>query len=59
LMMASQNRSREIVKTSHACLAPIPLPLRLGIVMAIPDDGISAAEKAADAFRPAMITNER
>jgi hypothetical protein len=59
LMMASQNRSCQIIKPSRACLAPIPLPRQLGIVMAISDNGVSATTRTANALRPAMITNER
>src|SRR4051794_37932963 len=53
--MPGQHRAGEVVEASRACLAPIPLPVGLGLIKAVSDHRIAAAGGAVDALRPAML----
>src|SRR3954469_17253437 len=53
--MPGQHRAGEVVEASRACLAPIPLPVSLGLIKAVSDHGIAAACGAVDTLRPAML----
>ncbi len=55
--MAGQNGSAEIVETAAAPLATVALPVLLGVVNAVADDGTTGAVRAANAVRPAMLTD--
>src|SRR4051795_12270725 len=53
--MPGQHRAGEVVEASRACLAPIPLPVSLGLIKAVSDHGTAAACGAVDTLRPAML----
>jgi hypothetical protein len=53
--MPGQHRAGEVVEASRACLAPIPLPVSLGLIKAVSDHGTAAAGGAVDTLRPAML----
>src|SRR4051812_16567686 len=53
--MSGQHRAGEVVEASRACLAPIPLPVSLGLIKAVPDHGTAATCGAVDTLRPAML----
>src|SRR3954462_12781651 len=57
--MPGQHRAGEVVEASRACLAPIPLPVSLGLIKAVSDHGIAAACGAVDTLRPAMLARTR
>src|SRR6478736_7361221 len=59
LMMPRQRRAGEIVETPVARLAAIALPMRLLLVMPVPDDCRIATTRAAHALRPAMLADQR
>jgi hypothetical protein len=59
LVMPRQHRAGGIVETPVARLAAITLPMRLLLVMAVPDDCCAAVARAAHALRPAMLANQR
>jgi len=54
-----QHRSGEVVETPRTRLAPVALPERLGIVMAVPDDDAAAAHGAARTIWPAVLAHQR
>ena len=56
--MAGQHRAGEVVKAPRTRLAPIPLPVSLGLVKAIADYGTATAGRAADTLRPAMLAHQ-
>jgi uncharacterized membrane protein YeaQ/YmgE (transglycosylase-associated protein family) len=58
LVMAGQHRAGEVVKAPRTRLAPIPLPVSLGLVKAIADYGTATAGRAADTLRPAMLAHQ-
>ena len=58
LVMACQHRAGEVVEASRARLAPIPLPVSLGVVKAVPDNGAAAACGTAHPLRPAMLAHQ-
>ena len=58
LVMPGQHRAGEVVKAARTRLAPISLPVSLGLVKAIADYGTAAAGRAADTFRPAMLAHQ-
>src|SRR3954470_4156395 len=53
--MSGQHRAGEVIEASHACLAPIPLPVGLGLIKAVSDHGTAAACGAVNTLRPAML----
>src|SRR4051812_5556385 len=53
--MSGQHRAGEVVEAPCACLAPIPLPVSLGLIKAVSDHGTAAACGAVDTLRPAML----
>src|SRR5689334_12665217 len=58
-MVSGQRRAGEVVKAPGAGLAPIALPMRLGVVAPIADHRTAAAAGAAHALRPAMLAHQR
>ena len=58
LVMSGQHRAGEVVKAPRAHLAPVSLPVRLGLVKAIADYGTAPAGRAADTLRPAMLAHQ-
>jgi hypothetical protein len=56
--MASQHRAGKVVEAPRARLAPISLPVRLGLVKAIADYGTATAGRATDTLRPAMLAHQ-
>jgi hypothetical protein len=57
-MVPGQHRAGEIVEAARAGLAAIALPVRLGIVAAVPHHGAAAAAGAAHALRPAVLAHQ-
>ncbi len=57
LMMASENRAGQIVKTLPAVLALVPTTLGLGIVSALPGDALQTAFRAGYSLRPSYFTD--
>jgi hypothetical protein len=58
LVMAGQHRAGEVVEAPRTRLAPIPLPVGLGLVKAVADHATAAAGRAADTLRPAMLAHQ-
>ena len=56
--MPGQHRAGEVVKASVTRLAAVSLPMRLLLVMAVPDDLRAAAVKASHTLRPAMLAHQ-
>src|SRR6185503_19504372 len=56
--MPGQHCAGQIVKAPGAGLAPIALPMRLGVVAPVADDRIAAAAGTAHALRPAMLAHQ-
>src|SRR4051812_8985130 len=59
LMVPGQRRAGEVVKAPGAVLAPITLPMRLGVVAPVADHRIAAATGAAHALGPAVLAHQR
>jgi hypothetical protein len=57
-MVPGQHRAGEIVEATRAGLAPVALPVRLGVVAAVAHHGAAAAAGAAHALRPAMLAHQ-
>jgi len=55
LMMAGEDRPGQVIETATAPFAPVALPVLLGVVNAVADDGAAGAAGAADAAGPAML----
>src|SRR3982751_4892084 len=53
--MPAQHRAGEVVEAPCASLAPIPLPVSLGLIKAVSDHGTAAACGAVNTLRPAML----
>jgi hypothetical protein len=58
-VVAGQNRAREIVEAHVTGLAPVTLPVRLGVIVAVADDGRAPALRASNAVRPAVSADQR
>ena len=58
LVMPGQHRAGEIVEAPGATLAPIALPLRLGLVAPVPDHAGAAAPGTAHPLRPAVLAHQ-
>src|SRR3954464_12204936 len=58
-MVSGQHCPGEVVETPGARLAPVALPMRLGVVAPIADHRIAAAAGAAHALGPAMLAHQR
>ena len=58
LAMAGQHRAREVVEAPRAGLAAVPLPLRLGVVEAVPHHAAIAAGGTAHPLRPALLAHQ-
>ena len=58
LVVAGQRRAGEVVEACAARLAAVALPMRLGVVVAVPGDRGTAAAGAADALRPAVLAHQ-
>jgi hypothetical protein len=57
-MVPGQHRAGGIVEATRAGLAPVALPVRLGVVAAVAHHGAAAAAGAAHALRPAMLAHQ-
>src|SRR5215217_3949681 len=58
LVVPGQHCPAEVVKARHARLAAIPLPMRLRVVMPVPDHRLAAASRATDALWPAVLPHQ-
>src|SRR6059058_1247820 len=58
-MVPGQHRAGEVVKAPSAGLAPIALPMRLGVVAPVADHRIAAAAGTAHALGPAVLAHQR
>ena len=56
--MSGQHRAGEIVEACGAGLAPVALPVRLGVVATVAHHGAAAAAGAAHALRPAVLAHQ-
>jgi hypothetical protein len=56
--MTGQHCAAEVVEAPRAHLAPVSLPVRLGLVKAIAGYGTATAGRAADTLRPAMLAHQ-
>src|SRR6056297_748125 len=56
--MPGQDGVGQVVKASAAGLAPVALPVPLGIVTAIPNDQLASAPRTTHAIRPSMLTDQ-
>ena len=57
-MMPGQHSAGQIVEAAVTAAASLALPMRLGVVAAVPRDGRAVAPRAADAIRPTMLTHQ-
>src|SRR4051794_36875215 len=58
-MVPGQRRAGEVVKAPGAVLAPIALPVRLGVVAPVADHRVTATSGTAHARGPAMRAHKR
>src|SRR4051794_20847298 len=58
-MVSGQHCPGEVVETPGARLAPVALPMRLGVVASVADHRIAAATGAAHALGPAVLAHQR
>src|SRR4051812_26162533 len=58
-MVSGQHCPGEVVETPGARLAPIALPMRLGVVAPVADHRIAATAGTAHALAPAMLAYQR
>src|SRR5215210_2987759 len=58
-MVSGQHCPGEVVKAPGAGLAPIALPMRLGVVAPVADHRIATAAGAAHALGPAVLAHQR
>src|SRR3954449_1754747 len=58
-MVSGQHCPGEVVETPGARLAPIALPMRLGVVAPVTDHRIAATAGTAHALAPAMLAYQR
>src|SRR3954469_14698792 len=58
-MVSGQHCPGEVVETPGARLAPIALPMRLGVIAPVADHRIAAAAGTAHALAPAMLAYQR
>src|SRR4051794_39433889 len=58
-MVSGQHCPGEVVETPGARLAPVALPMRLGVVAPVADHRIAAAAGAAHALGPAVLAHQR
>ena len=58
LVAAGQHRAGEVVEAGCARSAPIPLPMRLRVVVPVPDHRVAAAPGTAHAIGPAMLAHQ-
>src|SRR3954453_21506492 len=58
-MVSGQHGAGEVVETPGARLAPVALPMRLGVVAPVADHRIAAATGAAHALGPAVLAHQR
>src|SRR5215218_42710 len=59
LMVPGQRRAGKVVEAPSACLAAIPLAMRLGVVAPVADHRITATPETAHALRPAKLAHQR
>src|SRR4051812_35370683 len=58
LVMTGQDSAREVVEAGAARRAAVALPVRLGVVPAVPGDRGAAAGRAAHALGPAVLAHQ-
>src|SRR4051794_33239311 len=58
LVVPGQHCPAEVVKARRARLAAIPLPMRLRLVMPVPDHRVAAASRVTDALWPAVLAHK-
>src|SRR3954449_678653 len=51
LMVSGQNSTAQVIEPCSAVLAPVPLPISLGFIMAMADHGGAGTARAANAVR--------
>src|SRR5215218_10785969 len=59
LMVSGQRRAGEVVEAPSTRLAPIALPMRLGVVAPVADHRIAAAAGTAYTLAPAVLAHQR
>src|SRR3954447_10193916 len=57
-MVSGQNGPRHVIEPRPAVLAPVALPMPLGVIMALADHGCTGTARAAHSFRPAMVPDQ-
>src|SRR4051812_17980592 len=58
LMVSSQNSTGQVIEPRSAVLAPVPLPMSLGFIMAMADHGGTGTARAANAVRPSIVPDQ-
>src|SRR4051812_36847196 len=57
-MVSGQNSTAQVIEPCSAVLAPVPLPISLGVIMAMADHGGAGTARAANAVRPAIVPDQ-
>src|SRR3954470_4506685 len=57
-MVSGQDGPRHVIEPRPAVLAPVALPMPLGVIMALADHGCTGTARAAHSFRPAMVPDQ-
>src|SRR5690348_11330038 len=55
LMVSGQNSPGQVIEPCSAVLAPVPLPVSLGFIMAMADHRGTGTARAANALRPSIL----
>ena len=56
--MPGQHGAGQIIEAAVTAAASISLPIRLGVIAAVPRDGRAVALRAADAVWPTVLTHQ-
>jgi hypothetical protein len=57
-MVSSQNSTAQVIEPRAAILTPVPLPMSLGLIMAMADHGGAGTARAANAVRPSIVPDQ-
>src|SRR6185503_12853516 len=57
-MVSGQNSTGQVIEPRPAVLAPVALPMPLGLIMAMADHRRTGTSGAANAFRPSMVPDQ-
>jgi|tagenome__1003787_1003787.scaffolds.fasta_scaffold20852666_3 hypothetical protein len=55
-MVSGQNRTAQVIEPRSAVLTPVPLPM--GLIMAMADHGGTGTAHAANAVRPSIVPDQ-